>query len=150
MATMSTRKDPKNRVAVVMDTLTEQVESMSDQEVLDDAAAEGIDVTAEGDRVRGLLLGAVVSAKKERLAHAMEAHRTSVAALAHRAVRIPSDPSDRRALLMRSLERRPQMREAVVTLQHRDFGSFSDADVESALKQLDILGLLDDEFEPKP
>jgi len=125
MATMSTRKDPKNRVAVVMDTLTEQVESMSDQEVLDDAAAEGIDVTAEGDRVRGLLLGAVVSAKKERLAHAMEAHRTSVAALAHRAVRIPSDPSDRRALLMRSLERRPQMREAVVTL-------------------------LDDEFEPKP
>ena len=52
MATMSTRKDPKNRVAVVMDTLTEQVESMSDQEVLDDAAAEGIDVTAEGDRVR--------------------------------------------------------------------------------------------------
>lgn len=147
---MSTPKDPKNRLAVAMDALAEQVESMSDQEVLDDAAAEGIDVKAEGDRVRGLLLGAVVSAKKDRLASAMHAHKRSVAALARRAVRIPSDPSDRRALLMRSLERRPQMKEAVVTLQHRDFASFSDADVESVLNQLDALGLLDDDSEPKP
>jgi hypothetical protein len=50
---------------------------------------------------------------------------------------------------MRSLERRPQMKEAVVTLQHRDFASFSDADVESVLKQLDALGLLEDDSEPK-
>ena len=147
---MSTGKNPKNRLAVVMDSLADQVESMSDQEVLDDAATEGIDVKAEGDRVRGLLLGAVVSAKKGRLAQAMETHRNSVAALAQRAARIPSDPSDRRALLMRSIERRPQMKEAVVTLQHRDFGSFSDADVESVLKQLDALGLLDEDAEPKP
>ena len=147
---MSTPKVPKNRLAVVMDALAEKVESMSDREVLDDAAAEGIDVTAEGARVRGLLLGAVLSAKKERLAEAMAAHKKNVASLTHRAVRIPADPSDRRALLMQSLERRPQMKAAIVTLQHRDFASFSDADVESILKQLDALGLLDDDGEPKP
>ena len=45
----------------------------------------------------------------------------------------------------------PQMKEAAVTLQHRDFASFSDADVASVLKQLDALGLLDDDDpEPKP
>jgi hypothetical protein len=147
---MSTPKDPRNRLAALMDALAEKVESMSDQEVLDDAAAEGIDVKAEGARVRGLLLGAVVSAKKERLAEAVAAHRKNVATLAQRAVRIPAAPSDRRALLMRSLERSPQMKEAIVTLQHRDFESFSDADVESVLKQLGALGLLDDDDESKP
>ena len=55
----------------------------------------------------------------------------------------------RRLLLAASLQRRPEMREAVITLQHREFDSFSDADVESALKQLDALGLLDEEPEPK-
>lgn len=150
MATVSTPKNPKNPLAVVMDALAEQVESMSEEQVLADAAAEGVDVKAEGDRVRGVLLGAVVRAKKDRLAQAMESHRRNVASLAQRAVRIPRDPSDRRALLMRSLDKKPQMKEAVVTLQHRDFASFSDADVESVLKQLEALGLLDDDSENKP
>jgi hypothetical protein len=47
---------------------------------------------------------------------------------------------------MSSLERRPQVKDGI-TLQHRDFASFSDADVEILLKQLDVLGLLDDDPE---
>jgi hypothetical protein len=42
------------------------------------------------------------------------------------------------------------MRDAVVTLQHRNFDSFSEGDVESALRQLNALGLLDDDLGEKP
>ena len=42
------------------------------------------------------------------------------------------------------------MRGAVMTLQHREFNAMTDDDVESALKQLDALGLLPDDPEPKP
>ena len=34
---------------------------------------------------------------------------------------------------------------APVTLQHREFESYSDSDVESVLRDLDALGLLDDD-----
>jgi hypothetical protein len=36
-----------------------------------------------------------------------------------------------------------------VTLQHRGFEALSDDDVESALKQLEALGLLDEDPEPE-
>ena len=42
------------------------------------------------------------------------------------------------------------MRGAVMTAQHREFSTMTDGDVESALKQLDALGLLTDELDPKP
>ena len=41
------------------------------------------------------------------------------------------------------------MREAVMTLQHRNFESLSDEDVESMLKQLQHLSVLDDDDEKK-
>ena len=148
---MTTPKDARERLAAIMDALAAQTESARDEELLDEAAASGLDVSAESTRVRGVLLGAVLRAKKERLADALGAHRRTVAALSVRSARIPRMPSDRRALLMQTLEQRPQMKEALVTLQHRDFSSFSDADVESVLKQLDALGLLpEDDSETKP
>ena len=147
---MTKPKGARERLAALMDALAEQAESMSDQEVLDDAAATGLDADAEANRVRGVLLAAVVHAKKGRLTNALHSHQKTVAMLASRAARLPSAPSDRRALLMRTLEQRPQMKEALVTIQHRDFTTFSDADIESVLKQLDALGLLgDDDSEPK-
>jgi len=145
---VSASSEPKDRLRALFDALADQVEAMTDEEVLDDAAAAGMDVTAEASRVRGVLLGAVVTAKKARLTEAMAAHRQNVAALAHRSARIPTAPLERRALLMSSLERRPQVKDGI-TLQHRAFTSFSDADVEMLLKQLDALGLLDDDPESK-
>jgi hypothetical protein len=132
-----------------MDALADHAESAPDQELLGEASAQGVDANAEAGRVRDLLLGAVLRAKKERLEEAQRAHRQALADLGSRTARLPADPAARRALLLRTVTRKPQMKDAVMTLQHRDFESFSDGDVESALKQLQALGLLDDEFEPK-
>jgi hypothetical protein len=143
---MSPPSESKDRLAVLFGSLAEQVEEMTDEQILDEAVSAGVDVKAEADRIRGVLLGAVVTAKKARLTEAMAEHRRNVSALTHRSARIPTAPSERRALLMSSLERRPQVKDGI-TLQHRDFASFSDADVEILLKQLDVLGLLDDDPE---
>lgn len=133
-----------------MNALADHAESAPDRELLDEAAAQGVDAKSEAAGVRDLLLEALLRGKKARLSAAQREHRRAVADLDSRLVNLPQDAAARRALLQRTVTRKPQMKEALVTLQHRDFESFSDGDVESALKQLEALGLLDDELEPKP
>lgn len=141
--------DPRKQLAALMDACAENAESMTDEEVLEDATATGIDPGAESTRVRGLLLGAFVKAKNVQLSDAARAHQKSAPWPADRRSRIPTAASERRALLMQELERRPQMKSAVSELQHRDSPSFSDSEVENVLNQLEALGLLGDGT-PKP
>jgi hypothetical protein len=147
---MTQAKDAGERFAALMDLLASDAEAAPDEDVLNDAAAAGIDAAVEGERVRTVLLGALSRAKKARLAKAQAAHAEAAKALQMRPVRLPDTPAAQREMLTRFLSRAPHMREAVVTLQHRDFESFSDSDVESALRQLGALGLLDDDTERKP
>lgn len=147
---MRNPKDPGERLSAIMRALADHVGSVPDHTLLEEAASEHIDVKVEATRVRSLLLDGVLRAKKARLKEAARVHGAAVAELGSRVSRLPSTPEDRRMLLRRTLSQRPQMQEAVVTLQHREFESFTDADVESALKQLDALGMLDDISEHKP
>jgi len=135
-----------------MNALADNVESLTDKDLLEDSAAQGLDAKKEGTSVRELLADAVLRAKKVHLREAVEGHRQAVVAFGARTVRLPETSAERRALLQGFVARKPQMREAL-TLQHRNFESLSDADVESALKQLDALGLLnggDDDRECDP
>jgi hypothetical protein len=147
---MTKPKDAGDSLSAIMNTLAEQAAGASDKELLDEAVSEGIDAKSVAAHVRGLLLDAVLRTKKERLRKAAEGYGLAVADLAARTARLPNTAEGRRALLDRVLQSKPEMRSAVVTLQHRNFESFSDTDVESALKQLDALGLLDEETDPKP
>lgn len=56
---MSAPKDEVARFAAIIDGLVEHVENAPDQQILDDAVAAGVDVKAEGARVRALLADAV-------------------------------------------------------------------------------------------
>lgn len=134
----------------LMAALADQAEQAPDAELLADAAAAGVDVKAESERIRATLLSGVLAGKKARLRQAGLEHVASTARIGRSRSRIPTEPSARKAMLVGILQRKPGMREMVVTLQHREFESFSDSDVESVLQQLDALGALDDdEQEPK-
>ncbi len=146
---MSAGKDDGKRLHALMDALAREEESLSDKAVLEDAAAEGLDAKAEGDRVRSVLLAGLQRAKKERLERAKSAHVQAVSSIHNAAGALPADPQRRRRLLSRVVTRRPQMRDAIVTLQHREFDSLSDSDVESALRQLQQLGLVDEDLDPE-
>lgn len=147
MAAVTTPKTDPEKLATLMEALADRAETATDQEIIDDAVAAGLDVKAEAIRTRSLLAGAFLRAKKQRLSNADDAYARSVAALGERVVRLPATAAARKALLARAIQRRPEMRQSVMTLQNREFESFSDGDVESALRQMDALGLLDDVFE---
>lgn len=143
---MTRSKDEVQRLAAVMNALAERAAAASDQEIVDDATAAGVDIKAEASRVRGLLGDAVLRAKKQRLQQAGEQHKRSVAALGQRAARLPTAPAAKRALLERVIAARPDTRQQVMTLQHREFEEFTERDVDSVLRQLAALGFLDSEL----
>lgn len=146
MAHMTKPKSDVERLAAVMNSLAERAVSASDKEILDDAAAAGVDVKAEATRIRSTLADGVLRAKKQRLQDADAQHKRSVAALDQRVARLPSTPAAKRALLDRVVSRRPETRQQLLTLQHREFEEFTNDDVDSALRQLGALGLLDDDL----
>lgn len=143
---MTKPKSDVERLAAVMNSLAERAVSASDKEILDDAAAAGVDVKAEATRIRSTLADGVLRAKKQRLQDADAQHKRSVAALDQRVARLPSTPAAKRALLDRVVSRRPETRQQLLTLQHREFEEFTNDDVDSALRQLGALGLLDDDL----
>ena len=142
---MTKPKDDAERLAYLMDSLAERAAEASEQEILDDAAAAGVEVKVQADRVRSVLADAILQAKKQRRVDAAAAHKQSVAAIVVRTARLPRSPAARKRLLDRVVQQQPAMRQTVMTLQHREFESFSDGDVESALRQLHALGFLDGE-----
>jgi hypothetical protein len=141
---VSQSKGSDAKLAALMSALADHTESLSDAEVIEDAAAAGVDVNAEAERVRKILSDGMVRAKRARLEQARAAHSVATRAIQGRATRLPGTAAARRTMLIEFLRRAPEMRGAIVTLQHREFESFSDSDVESALRQLAALGLLDD------
>jgi hypothetical protein len=145
---MTMPKDARERLAAVMNALASQTEIASDEELLEEAAADGLDAGAESNRVRGLLFAGVVRAKKGEVADALAGRRKTPRAFASGS-RIPRAPTEQRALLLQTLGRQPHVREALAS--QRDFATLSDADVERVLEQLDSIGLLrDDDSDEKP
>lgn len=99
----------------------------------------GIDPDAEAERLRGLMLAQVQLARKARL----QAARASLdLASSLRSARRGMEWANPRDLLQRVLDSlSPAKRE--LTLQYREFGALSDADVERLLNDFAELGALD-------
>ena len=140
---MSNPNDWGDRLHALAEALAEQAATLSDKEVADDAAADGTDVKKEAMVVRGVLLAGLQRAKKDRLNRALAQRERVLASLKSSAATLPPDAASRRTLLADVIQRKPQVRDAVMTLQHRDFDSMSDDDVDSILIQAHLLGLLD-------
>jgi hypothetical protein len=128
-----------------MNALADRAANARDKEIVDDATAEGVDIKSEAADVRGVLLTGLQRAKRARLGRARAEREKIVASLKISTATLPATPAERRALLGRVIQRKPQMREAIMTIQHRNFESLSDDDVEGVLKQLEHLGALDED-----
>jgi hypothetical protein len=142
---MPKMNDPGGRLHAVMNAFADDIESQDPRSVEEEVRSDGIDVYQRAQQARDLFESACAAAKRSKLRSAMQKHRASVMAYAARKLKLPSSAEDRWALLRACLNNNPDMRQAIVTLQHRNFEDFSDADVESALRQLEMLGVLDGE-----
>lgn len=132
------------RLAALMNALADHTEHASDADILGDVPHGRDERKAAATAVRSILQGAIKTFRSERRRKAAEEHVLAVGRLAAHRAKLPASTADRRALLGSVVGKRPQMPEGM-TLQFRNFASLSDADVESALKQLDALGMLQDD-----
>jgi hypothetical protein len=121
--------------------LAQSVVSLSDPEIFEEVAAQGVDARKEADRIDALLRKTSKSARQHKLQAAKEEYIRQVAAMEKKEYGIPQEPEKRRKLLMATLARCPDVSPAV-TAQFRDFTDLSDEDIVTALKQLAELNLL--------
>jgi hypothetical protein len=147
METMSETNDTSRRLAAIMDALAEHAETEPDQQILEDSAVTGLDVSAEAGRVRSLLNDAVHAAKRERVVVALARQAGPDALLEVRANDAPTRVQRRAALLRRLLEQHPGLHEKMTTAPTGRVDSLSEDEVEQALREVAALGLLDEDAE---
>lgn len=140
---MSEPKDVLDELCNVMDTVSEPVLLMSDEEVLVEAVANGEDPEQSAANVKALLLNAVKEYRQRRLRSAQEEYEREAFASQRRQGSLPDSAVERRRLLNLVCMQKPDIGNAL-TLRHRDFEELTDGDVESSLEELQELGALDD------
>jgi hypothetical protein len=133
-------RDYDEELRRVMDSLAESVLESPDE---DSADKSGHDQGNDAEEVRKILLDGLNRIRRERLRSAEERYKTRLAEIGAKRFALPATREGRRTLLEKALSREREVREAVLTLQHRDFSALTDSDVETLLVQLFELGVLD-------
>lgn len=137
-------RDYEAELRALMDALAEAVAEASDEEILNEAREAGEGPAAAAEEVRVVLRNAVKAYEQRHLREAQKEYEKHVDAIRRRPFSLPTTPENRRKLLTFVMTRKPDLKPALLTLQHRDFKEWTDADVQSCLEQLGALGVLDE------
>ena len=129
-----------------LEALADNVDSLSDDEVLAEAYEEGDSPGDIANQTRFRLQSAVKKFKQRALIAAKEQHQQRTAQFAAMRVHLPTSPAERRQLLGAVIEQHQQAGRMLIA-QHRDFKELTDEDVESWLQQFVALGLVDGKLE---
>ena len=136
-------RDYRGDLREVMNALAEAVAEASDEEIQAEAQETGLDLEAEAESVRALLRRSVEKFKRRKLEQARRDYELAASALFTKAYHLPETPQERRSLLTNILAAQPQM-QGMLTVQFRELEQLSDEDIESSLRKLAELGMLDD------
>jgi len=123
-------RDYEAELRALMDALAESVVEATDEEIISEMREGGEDPAAAAEGVRA------------NRVEAQEAYEKRVDAIRRRTFSLPTAPESRRKLLAVVMTRKPDLRSALVTLQHRDFKEWTDTDIQNCLEQLGALGVL--------
>lgn len=136
-------RDYEAELEAVMNAIAESVSDLTDDEIVEEARAEGGDPIQRAEETRTVLLDAVKNFKERRLEDAKAAHEERASEILGRVTGLPGTPEGRRELLDLVLRRKPELR-AAVTAQYRGLEEVSDEDVVRFLRDLHELGALDE------
>ncbi len=140
---MDNQLNYKQELKAIMDALAESVIDSTDEEILEEVREDGLQPEIIAKQVHETLLNSVKKYRKRNLLKAREKYQDSVFKIQTEKCDLPSTPEERRSLLSRIFNFKPQIQK-MVTAQFRDFNELSDADVESLLSQIQKLGILKD------
>jgi len=139
---MSQSRNYSMELENLLEALAESVIEMSDEQVLAEAAEEGNDIDKAAEEVRAVFKVALKNYKQRKLIEAQRQYEDKMSEMFQRKYSLPDSHEERRALLHRFLSANPQVGDALLTAQHREFTELSDEDVEGYLKQFIELGAL--------
>lgn len=140
------RRDPRTELDAILEALVDSIETATDEELVEETQASGENLKAVAQEVKSSLLAGIKRFEQRKLNTAREAYKSRTGVQRKQFV-LPSTPEGRRGQLLEILVSKPQM-QAMLTVQHRDFESLTDDDIQSALEELGELGLFDDEGKP--
>lgn len=133
----------ETQMHALLEALEENLEGLSDEELLANVREEGESPLAVAKETRALINDTVKKFRQRGLVAAKEQHRLRVANLANLTVELPRSASERRSLFD-AVVARQQAAGRMLTMQHREFAELTDADIETWLTQFGALGLLAD------
>lgn len=126
----------EHELDTLMSFLAESVAEMSDDQVKQEFGSD------QEPNTKDIFRAAIKNCKMERLRSARAQYEITSKELRSRSYDIPAKSSEQRELLASIFSRKPELRSMAITAQHRDLKDFTDSDVESFLRQLAELGLL--------
>lgn len=132
----------ERKMRALFEALADNMESLSDAEVLAEAREEGGSPEEIATQARLLLRNTLKKFKQRALVAAKEQHQQKAAHLAVTRFQLPTSQLERRQLLDMVIVQHQQAGRMLIA-QHRDFKEMTDDDVESWLQQFGALGLLD-------
>ncbi len=134
-------RDYDEELRRVMDSTADSIPESPDE---DSADKSGHDQGNDAEEVRKILLDGMKRIRRERLRSAEERYKRRLAEIGAKRIALPATREGRREMLRSALGRQRDLKNAVLTLQHRDFSTLTDSDVDSLLRQLFELGVLDE------
>jgi hypothetical protein len=126
-----------------LNQLAESIEAAQPSEIEDDIASLGEDLSAIASDMKGAALAGIKKFQQRRLHQARQRSQENSRRIERRTRKVASSPKARRKQFLSLLRASPDF-QAKLTVQHRDFNALTDADIESALEDLDALGAMDD------
>jgi DNA-binding TFAR19-related protein (PDSD5 family) len=135
-------RDYHNEIVNISDALAETSIVMPDEDISMEAVEDGEDLQLAAEEVKDVLRGSLKAFKQRRLIEAQQQYESKMSAMFQGEHCLPETPEERRALLHSFLNTNPQVSNAILTMQHREFTGLTDEDVESYLRQFMELGFL--------
>lgn len=140
---MTDKKNYDDELSAIMNRAADSMLELPEEELLAEEREAGVDPVKEAERIRGVLRRVSKMLRLQKLEEAEHVYHEHLRRLKGRQHQLPESPTKRRELLAAVFASQPDMRPLMVTAQHRDFDQLTDGDVESFLRQLADLGILD-------
>lgn len=131
----------EKELANIFDELAELILELSDQKILEVIQEEDKNLKSMADNIRQTLKFADKKFRLQRLKKAKEEYASEISKIESRKYTLPNNPIECRSLFLNILESLPTFFPEF-TFQNRNFEDLTDQDIESGLRQLTDLGLI--------
>ena len=132
----------ERQYARLLDMQAEAIMTMSQEELDEEIRESGLDPQEFGEEARKVVAEALGAHNEHALARSRQTHHEAVTSLKRVRLTLPTTMKDKLELLKACLAHHQYLKPAVLTGQHRILSDMAPSDVDSLLRQLQVLGLL--------